>query len=328
MAAPIQTAWAVFGYDQHIESGSEVSSSRSPGAEVDLIAVALRAATVCVCPQSIWLPLKAYWKIGLVWSKLTVMQLGWQERKCCRSGRRRRRDLDVCRCGQGRFDQSPQLCLHNVFPPHFFLCEMSCASGGFCFFPYAIRVEWTCLTKHKAPIKYYYSISKTSRSLCLKWWCEYDYLRLFTDAEQFLLGSLFLFLSFLQITLNHCSGKKKIIMHRQHEWHNETETLNLHPLVIRQLTWSKWVKQRLNWAHRRPTDWSMKTQQCVCQREKRTGARELKWLHLCAETKWSRCSGRWNAIVLLSCTWLLLMICKTLFCCLMSPSFICSIFKF
>lgn len=70
----------------HIEYVSEVSSSRSLGTEVDLIAVALRAEPVSVCPQSHWLPLMPYWKISLVWNKLTVMQLGWQERKCYRSG--------------------------------------------------------------------------------------------------------------------------------------------------------------------------------------------------------------------------------------------------
>lgn len=35
--------------------------------------------------------------------------------------------------------------------------------------------------------------------------------------------------SLLQITPNHCSGKN---MHPQHEWHNEIEKFNLHPLLF------------------------------------------------------------------------------------------------
>lgn len=61
---------------------------------------------------------------------------------------------------------------------------------------------------------------------------------------------------------------------------------------------------------------------CVCNRKSRAGSRELKWLHLLWRRKRSWCCVRWIVNVLLYFTRPLLMICKTPFCCLMSPSFV------
>lgn len=77
----LQAACAILGSD------SEVSSLKSLGAEADFTAAAPRAQRhkACALPEPPS-PLMAYWKIHLVCSKLTVMQLGWQGRKRCRAG--------------------------------------------------------------------------------------------------------------------------------------------------------------------------------------------------------------------------------------------------